>query len=49
MKNSKLASVSSPIKIDYFDYPKRFINRINEVYLFHKYRFFVFFLLQSHL
>ena len=28
------ASGSSPIKINYFDYPKRFINKIIEVYDF---------------
>ena len=33
-KNSTVASGSSPIKIHYFDYPKCFINRINEVYAF---------------
>ena len=33
-ENSTVASVSSPIQIHYFDYPKPFINRINEVYDF---------------
>ena len=33
-KISSVASGSSPIKIHYFDYLKRFINRINEVYDF---------------
>ena len=28
-KNSTVASGSSPIKIHYFEYPKRFLNRIN--------------------
>ena len=38
-KKSTVACVSSPIKIHYFDYPKHFINRINEVYDFSiKYR-----------
>ena len=32
--NSTLACWFSPIKIHHFDYPKRFINRINEVYIF---------------
>ena len=32
---------SSPIKINYFDYPKRFINRINKYYYFSlKYRYY---------
>ena len=33
-RNSTVASGSSPIKIHYFDLPKRFINRINKVYDF---------------
>ena len=33
-QNSTVASGSSSIKIHYFDYFKRFINRINEVYDF---------------
>ena len=33
-ENSTVASGSSPILIYYFDYPKRFINRINEAYDF---------------
>ena len=32
--NSTVACGSSSIKIHNFDYPKRFINRINEVYNF---------------
>ena len=40
MKNSPVASGSSPIKIHYFDYPIHFMNRINEVYDFSiKYRY----------
>ena len=31
-KNSTVAFGSSPIRIHYVDYPKRFINRINDVY-----------------
>ena len=31
---STVASGPSPIKIHYFDYPKRFIHRTNEVYDF---------------
>ena len=33
----------SPVKIDYSDFPKSFISRINEVYFFHKYRYSIFF------
>ena len=33
-KTSIVACGSSPIKIHYFDYPKCFNNRINEVYVF---------------
>ena len=32
--NLKRISGSSPIKIHYFDYPKRFMYKINEVYDF---------------
>ena len=40
-KISSVACGFSPIKIHYFDDPKRFINRINEVYVFFsiKYRY----------
>ena len=39
-KNSIVARGSNPIKIHYFDYPKLFINRKNEVYDFSiKYRY----------
>ena len=39
-ENNTVACESSPIKIHYFDYPRRFINRINEVYDFSiKYRY----------
>ena len=58
-KNSTVASGSSSIKILYFDYLKRFINRINEIDGFSiKYRYsdillkknpINFILLQSHL
>ena len=34
MKISSVACGFSPVKIDYSDYPKSFISRINEVYLF---------------
>ena len=40
-KSSTVASGPSPINIHYFDYPKRFINRINKVYEFSiKYRYY---------
>ena len=39
-KNGTVACGFGPIKVYYFDYPKRFINRINEVYDFSiKYRY----------
>ena len=34
MKLSSVACGFSPVKIDYSDYPKSFISRINEVYFF---------------
>ena len=40
-KNSSVACGSSPVKIYYFDCPKRFINRINEVMILIKYRYFI--------
>ena len=36
MKMSTVACEISPIKIDYSDYPKSFISRINEVFFFIK-------------
>ena len=33
-RNSNVSCGSSPIKVHLFDYPKRFINRINQVYDF---------------
>ena len=38
MKVSSVACGFSPVEIDYSDYPKIFISRLNEVYFFHKYR-----------
>ena len=36
MKISSVACGFSPVNIDYSDYPKSLISRINEVYFFHK-------------
>ena len=49
MPKSSISSVAcrfSYIKIDYSDYPKSFISRINEIYIFFskKYRYSIFFL-----
>ena len=47
-KNSNVACEFSHIIIHYFDYLKRFINRINEVYVFSiKYRY-INILLKTH-
>ena len=43
MKSSSVACGFSPIKIDFSDYPKSFISRINEVYFSIKYRYSIFF------
>ena len=44
VKISSVACGFSPVKIDYSDYPKSFISRINEDYFFSiKYRYSIFF------